>query len=373
MVDPLLIYKVGIDMIPKIGSINAKKLIAYCGGIQEVFHQKKKDLLKIPGVGDALASAITSSDVLGQAEREVEFALKHKIRILYYLDPDYPEWLKQCEDGPIVLFVKGASDFNFNQHKMLSIVGTRNATDYGKSFCDELVATLAQNGQKVAIVSGLAYGIDIAAHKAALKNGLPTIAVLGHGLDTIYPAIHRNVAAEIAQSGALVTDFPTGTDFDRKNFIKRNRIIAGMSAATLVVESDAQGGSLITADLAISYNRDVFALPGDVTSRYSKGTNYLIKTNRAALVESAEDIEYFLGWEKKESKAVQQTLFPTNLSPEEQSVLNFLQGTGKESIDVISVKTGLPIPKVSAILLNLEFAGFVKPLPGKVFALVGAR
>ncbi|MBN1989841.1 MAG: DNA-processing protein DprA [Bacteroidales bacterium] len=360
-------------MIPKIGSINAKKLIAYCGGIQEVFHHKKKDLLKIPGVGDALANAITGSDVLGKAEREVEFALKHNIKILYYLDADYPEWLKQCEDGPIVLFAKGANGLNFNEHKMLSVVGTRNATDYGKSFCDEVISTLAQNGQKVAIVSGLAYGIDIAAHKAALKNGLPTVAVLGHGLDTIYPAIHRNAAAEIAQTGALVTDFPTGTEFDRKHFIKRNRIIAGMSAATLVVESDAQGGSLITADLAISYNRDVFALPGDITSRYSKGTNYLIKTNRAALVESAEDIEFLLGWEKKESKAVQQTLFPTSLTPEEQQVLTFLRANGKEAIDVIAVKTNLPIPKVSAILLNLEFAGFVKPLPGKVFALIGTR
>lgn len=366
----LLPYQIGVDMIPKIGSINAKKLIAYCGGAETVFKQSQKTLLKIPGIGPILAHEIAHQKILDDAKREVEFIVKNNIQAYYYLDEGYPHRLKQCEDGPVVLFAKKDDELKFNHPKIISIVGTRNITEYGRSICEELVADLAKRGHNPIIVSGLAYGVDICAHRAALKNGLPTIAVLGHGLDTVYPSIHANTAKEILETGALVSDFPSGSLMDGKNFVKRNRIIAGLSDATLVIESAEQGGSLITADIAMSYNREVFAVPGPAGSKYSKGCNLLIKTNKAALIESVEDIEYQLGWDENvnQSDGKQLEMF-IELSEEEQAVFDVIRNRGQEVIDVISFKTELPIAKVSAILLNLEFAGLIKSRPGKVYAL----
>lgn len=366
----LLHYQIGIDMIPKIGSINAKKLIAYCGGVESVFKQSKNALIKVPGIGPIIANEIVNQKVLDNAKREVDFIVKHNIKACFYLDNDYPKRLKQCEDGPIVLFVKAKGSIDFNQQKVISIVGTRSVTDYGKAVCEDIIGNLAKRGHNPIIVSGLAYGIDICAHRAALKNGLPTVAVLGHGLDIIYPSIHRNTAKEMYESGALVTDFPSKTSFDRNNFIKRNRIIAGLSDATLVVESAEQGGSLITADIAVSYNREVFAIPGQVGSKYSRGCNLLIKTNKAALIDSADDIEFQLDWGegKGGDNHSQLSLFP-ELSADEQTVFNVIKERGQEVIDVICFKTKFPVAKVSAILLNLEFAGLVKSRPGKVFSL----
>ncbi|RPH28640.1 MAG: DNA-protecting protein DprA [Bacteroidales bacterium] len=359
-------------MIPKIGSINAKKLIAYCGGIEAVFKQSKKALLKIPGIGDCLASEITNQKVIGLAEKEIEFINKYGIKALFYLDPEYPERLRQCEDCPIVLFVKGKAEINFNREKFISIVGTRKATDYGKVVCEKLIAGLSEKGYNPIIVSGLAYGIDIIAHKSALKNQLQTLAVLGHGLDMIYPTAHRNIAKSIVETGALLTDFPSNTTIDRNNFIKRNRIIAGLSDATIVIESGEQGGALITADLANSYSREVFAVPGNVGAKYSQGCNQLIKSNKAALIETPEDIEFFLGWEpastQKQPKQI--TLF-AELTVEEQIIVDYLKTVEQESIDLISIKTQIPVSKVSSLLLNLEFAGLVKTKPGKVFSLNG--
>lgn len=371
MTDNLLKYKIGIEMIPKIGSINAKKLIAYCGGIEEVFKESKKSLLKIPGIGEVLASEIANQKILDKAEQEIEFIEKYDIKPLFYLDNDYPERLRQCEDCPIVLFVKSKNPINFNTEKFISVVGTRKATDYGKAITEKLIDGLVDKGYKPIIVSGLAYGIDIAAHKSALKNNLQTFAVLGHGLDTIYPVSHRNVAKEIVDTGALITDFPSNTKFDRNNFIKRNRIIAGLTDATIVVESGDQGGALITADLANSYNREVFAIPGHVGSKYSEGCNQLIKSNRAALIETSDDIEYFLGWEpatvKNQPKQI--TLF-ADLSSDEQCIVDYLKTVEQESIDLICIKTQMPVSKVSSLLLNLEFAGLVKSKPGKVYSII---
>ncbi|MHC1703859.1 MAG: DNA-processing protein DprA [Tenuifilaceae bacterium] len=370
MVDSLLKYKIGIEMIPKVGSINAKKLIAYCGGVEAVFKQTKNSLLKIPGVGDGVASEVLNSKVLEKAEQEIEFITKYGIQAFFYLDPDYPERLRQCDDGPVVFYLKAKKNINFNREKFISIVGTRKATDYGKQFCDDLINGLSQKGYNPVIVSGLAYGIDIAAHKAALKNDLQTIAVLGHGLDKIYPVLHRNVAKEIVETGGLVTDFPSGTNFDRNNFIKRNRIIAGLADATIVVESGDQGGALITADLANSYNREVFAVPGNVGASYSKGCNQLIKSNKAALIESPEDLEFFLGWEPSDiKKQPKQIVLFSELSGEEQKIVDYLKGVEQESLDIISIKLQIPVAKVSSMLLNLEFAGVVKSKPGKVFSL----
>jgi len=357
-------------MIPKVGSINAKKLIAYCGGIEAVFRQSKKALLKIPGIGDYLATEIANQKVLGKAEQEIEFIEKFGIKALFYLDTEYPERLRQCDDGPIVLFIKGKQEINFNREKFISIVGTRKATDYGRQVCEELITGLSEKGYNPIIVSGLAYGIDITAHKSALKNNLQTLAVLGHGLDTIYPISHRNIAKDIVETGALLTDFSSKTKFDRNNFIKRNRIIAGLSDATIVVESGAQGGALITADLANSYNREVFAVPGNVGSKYSEGCNQLIKANKAALIETPDDIEFQLGWEPIDiQKQPKQIVLFSELTDEEQKIVEYLKVVEQESIDIISIKAQMPVSRVSSLLLNLEFAGVVKSKPGKVFSL----
>lgn len=369
----LLKYQIAIDMIPKIGSVNAKKLIAYCGGVEAVFRQTPRALTKIPGIGKVLANEIINQKVLDRAKQEVDFITKHNIKTYFYLDTDYPTRLKQCEDCPIVLFQKGIPDLNLNQQKVISIVGTRSITDYGRDVCEKIIFDLSAKGHKPIIVSGLAYGVDICAHKAALKNNLLTVAVLGHGLNTIYPQAHRSAAREINAQGALVTDFPSGPTIDRNNFIKRNRIIAGLSDATIIIESAEEGGSLITADIAISYNREVFAVPGQVTQKYSKGCNMLIKQNKAALIESASDIEFQLGWESPSAnpKVTQPTLFP-NLTDDEKIIVDVLREKGSEVIDVICHKVKMPVAKVSSILLNLEFSGMVKCKPGKVFALIGA-
>lgn len=366
----LLAYQIGIDMIPKIGSINAKRLIAYCGGVEAVFKQNQKALTKVPGIGQIIAKEIANQKVLDRANQEVEFVAKHNIKAHFYLDPEYPNRLKQCDDGPIVLFIKEKNHIDLNQQKVISIVGTRSITDYGREVCDQIISDLAQRGHNPIIVSGLAYGVDVCAHKSAIKNGIPTVAVLGHGLDRMYPSVHRNVAKEIFEHGALITDFPSETAFDRRNFIKRNRVIAGLSDATIVIESAEQGGSLITADIAVSYNREVFAIPGPVSSKYSKGCNLLIKTNKAALVENADDIEFQLGWDVVNSQKAdnQLSLFP-DLSPDESSVFDVIKEHGQEVIDVICFKTKMPVSKVSSILLNLEFAGLIKCRPGKVYAL----
>jgi len=370
----LLKYQIAIDMIPKIGSVNAKKLIAYCGGVEAVFMQTPRALTKIPGIGKVLANEIVNQKVLDRAEREVEFIVKHNIRTYFYLDSDYPNRLKQCEDCPIVLFLKGVPDIDLNQQKIISIVGTRNITDYGRDVCETLIADLSARGHKPIVVSGLAYGVDVCAHRAALKNGLLTVAALGHGLNTIYPQSHRSVAREINAHGALVTDFPSESTIDPKNFIKRNRIIAGLSDATIIIESAEEGGSLITADIAISYNREVFALPGQVTQKYSRGCNMLIKQNKAALIESASDIEFQLGWELPTAnpRVVQPTLFHS-LSDDEKTIVDVLRENGSEVIDVICMKTRMPVAKVSSILLNLEFSGVVKCKPGKVFTLSSVK
>ena len=363
-------YFIAIDMIPGIGSINAKRLIAYCGGAEAVFKEKKAILLKIPGIGEKLAKEIAHQQVLQRAEAELAFISRYNISAYTYLDKDYPERLKVCEDGPIVLFSKG--DVDFNAQKVMAVVGTRNATEYGKVVCEQIISELVALGHSPIIVSGLAFGIDIYAHRAALKNSLKTVAVLGHSLDTIYPSEHKNTAREIVGNGALVSDFPSETKADRQNFIKRNRIIAGLSDLTLVVESGAKGGALITADLANSYSRDVAAIPGRSGDKYSEGCNNLIKTNRAALVETAKDIQDLMGWEPETGvvkHAVQSTLF-TELSEQDKVIVALLGSVEKETLDILALRAQMPVSKVSAILLNLEFAGIVRSLPGKQYSLM---
>ncbi len=361
--DNNLLYKIALSKISGIGNVNAKKLIAYFNNLEDIFKAKKKDLMKVPGIGEYLAKEIIHTKALSLAEEEIKFVEKHNIEILFFLDENYPERLKHCEDAPVILYYKGTK--NLNKQKVISIVGTRNASRYGKENCNELIKAFKENGHNPLVVSGLAYGIDVCAHQAALKNGLDTLAVLGHGLHTIYPAAHKNIAKEIVLNGGLLTEFPNNSKLDPSNFVRRNRIIAGLSDATIVVESAKKGGSLITAEIANSYSRDVLAFPGRVTDKYSSGCNWLIKTNRAALMENINDLEYILGWQQEKKQAVQKQLF-VELSEDEKRIMNVLKGE-ELSIDIISLKADIPMSKVSALLLNLEFSGLVKCMPGKIY------
>ena len=358
-------YKIGIGLIPGIGDILAKKLISYCGGVEAVFSEKKAALLKIPNVGEALANAIINNDVIVKAEKEVEFIVKHSIGYSFYLDDNYPERLKNCPDSPVIFFYKG--DVDFNSAKIVSIVGTRQATHYGKDQCNRLVDELCKRNHHPIIVSGLAYGIDVCAHRAAIRNDLPTIAVLGHGLAQLYPSAHTTTAREIIRNGALLTEFLSDSGIERNNFLRRNRLIAGLADLTIVVESNIRGGALITADIANSYNRDVFACPGRLTDTYSSGCNWLIKTNKANLLASVNDIEYIMGWDNEQkAPPAQPVLFP-ELSPEEENIMRLLREKGETPIDNLCFALQISVSKASTLLLNLEFAGLVHSLPGKVY------
>lgn len=363
-----LTYRIALEQIPKVGSLSAKRLIAHFGSAEAIFREKQQTLERIPGIGPVMAHEIAQQQVLPQAEAEVEFMERHSIRPLFYLDPEYPERLRQCDDGPLMLYVKGELSA-LGGAKMLSVVGTRRATSYGVELCKQLIQGLVALGHRPVVVSGLAYGIDIAAHRAALQCGLPTVAVLAHGLNTIYPSAHRGTAQELLSTGALVTDFTSNAGFDRKHFLKRNRIIAGLSDATVVVESAAKGGALVTAEIANSYNREVFAMPGNVGAPYSKGCLSLIKTHRAALIEDAADLERCMNWDVSQQQHVQSELSFGELTDDEQKVVEHLRSRGEDAIDLIAIHTGLSVASLLPLLLNLEFAGLVSSKPGKIYKL----
>jgi DNA processing protein len=361
-----LLYQIGLTMIDGIGDVNAKNLLAYCGSASEVFKQKKTHLLKIPGIGSYLAgSVVASKKVLDRAEKEIEFLHKYKIRPLFFSDDDYPSRLKFCSDGPILLYYKGEADLN--GERIIAIVGTRKPSDYGREKTEEIINDL--NAAGALILSGLAYGIDILAHKTALDSNLKTVGVLAHGLDRIYPQTHDKVAKRMIKQGGLLTDFMSGTNPDAVNFPKRNRIVAGLCDALVVIESKRTGGSLITATIANSYNKDVFAFPGRANDILAEGCNGLIKRNRAALIENAADLLYAMGWQEEDqpkNKSKQIPLF-LNLSEEEKIIMNLLSSKTTTHMDEICQVTELPISKISALLLQLEFSNLVKSKPGKMF------
>jgi DNA processing protein len=364
-----LYHKIALSLIPKIGPVMARRLVSYVGSPEGVFRESTTRLLKIPNVGKHMVAAMHDRDIHRRVENELRFIERYEIRPLFYLDPGYPARLGNCEDAPVMLYVKGHLDIEC--YKVLSIVGTRKATHRGVDLCEKLVADLALNDPGLIIVSGLAYGIDICAHKAALKNSLTTVAVLGHGMDTIYPSVHRDVAAEIAKRGALVSEFSSQTPFMRSNFVSRNRIIAGLCDATVVVESGDKGGALITADIANSYHRDVFAFPGRVNDSRSKGCNQLIKNSKAILIEGAGDLEYVMGWEvnRQKQKVVQRRLFG-ELEEAARHIVDLLREKGELSIDEIGNCCGSPVSKISPLLLDLEFKGLVRSLPGNRYKLL---
>ncbi len=362
----MLLYQIGLTLLPGVGDVLGKKLVAYCGGVEAVFKQNRKALEKIPGIGDKLVNSILSQNVLKRAEEEILFIEKHNITPLFYLDKQYPDLLKHCVDSPVVLYFKGNSGLNVP--RIISIVGTRKITDYGKEVCEKIIRGLTEYNPL--IVSGLAYGVDTCAHRLALDNQLKTVAVLGHGLDRIYPYLNKSLAVKMTEQGGLLTEFMKGTTPDRENFPQRNRIIAGIADATLVVEAAKSGGALITAAIANSYNREVFSVPGRIGDTWSEGCNLLIRDNKAALVQDAKDIALALGWEKESEKNTprQRELF-VELSPDEEKIVTVMKGFSQLGIDDIVLRSELPNSKAAAALLSLEFQGIVRAMPGKVYKL----
>lgn len=362
----MLLYQIALKLIPGIGDITAKKLIAFCGSAEAVFKEKQDALRRIPGIGETLANTVRRQSVIDIAERELLFIQKHAIQALYFEDAAYPERLKQCVDSPIVLFVKGNAVLNSTH--IVSVVGTRKATPYGREICRELIQDL--KGINPLVISGLAYGIDTISHHAALDNGLTTIGVLAHGLDRIYPPPNTALARKMLESGALVSDFISGTKPDRENFPKRNRLIAGLADAVVVVEAAKGGGALITADLANSYNREVFAVPGRWKDPFSEGCNNLIRTNRAVLIQSARDMMEFMNWVKKQKpSSVTQTELMIRLSPDEELLFKILQGNGDTGIDLLCLSSGLSFSRVANAVLQMELQGVIRSLPGKRYVL----
>jgi DNA processing protein len=362
------LYQVSLSMIPGVGDIIAKTLVSYCGSAREIFKKNKNQLSKIPGIGSVNADRILAFKDFAAAENEIIKCEKHQVEIIFFTDKTYPKKLKHAPDSPTLLFYKGAA--NLNNPKTVAIVGTRKSTSYGREFTENIVEQLSAH--QALIVSGLAYGIDINAHKAALKNGLETIGVMASGLDIIYPSMHRSIAMEMLQQGGLLTEFKIGEKPEAHNFPSRNRIIAGMSDLTIVVEAAEKGGALITAEIANSYSRDVFALPGDVHNKYSRGCNNLIKQNKANLITGIKDIEYIMNWIAQSETAPSDDKYYdySQLTEEEKIIIETLT-LYKEGmvIDELSWKSQIPLNKLASQLLNLEFNGIVKTLPGKKYRL----
>ncbi|MDR2806451.1 MAG: DNA-processing protein DprA [Dysgonamonadaceae bacterium] len=370
MNDQDLIYRIGATLIKGVGAVTARQIIETLGDVSFLFKEKAQRLERIPGISRRIIAEIHQPDVLRRAEQEVAFIRKNQIAALFIQDEAYPHRLKECVDAPILLYLKGKADLN--TQKIISVVGTRNASPYGKAMTEDLLQGIAATYPGAVIVSGLAYGIDICAHKAALKYQLPTIGVLAHGLDRIYPSAHRNTAVEMLEQGGLLTDFMSGTNPDRQNFVKRNRIVAGISDCTLVVESAAKGGALITASIADSYNRDIFAVPGKATDLCSEGCNSLIKYKKAALVTCAEDIFREMCWNESQEKrrpAVQRILFP-DLTPEEQSITELLATKNTVQLNAFCIELNMPVSQLAPLLFELEMKGIIRCLPGGMYRLI---
>ncbi len=359
-------YVLALQKASNLGDRTAKKLIARLGSAEAIFKEKRQNLLKIEGIGELKLKGLLDPANFEAAEKELEFIENEQLETHYFLDENYPEKLKHCHDSPILLFSKGS--IKLQNRRIISIVGTRKITSAGKAFVEEFIEELSPLDP--VIVSGFAYGVDIAAHRTAITHNLQTIGCLAHGLDQIYPKVHAKYVDEVLKNGGFFSDFWSSDKFDRNNFLKRNRIIAGLSEATVVIESAEKGGSLVTADIANSYNREVFAVPGRPGDKYSKGCNALIKSNNAHLLSSAADLVYMLGWKlDEEIKPVQQQLF-IDLDEEEQLIYDQLKEKGKSQLDTIALYCNFPTFKTASILLNMELKGVIRPLPGKLFEAI---
>ncbi len=367
MKDDELLYILALQRVKGIGDTIAKKLISHCGSARNVIDEKRRNLEKIKGIGSLTLKHLFDKKNLNDAEKELDYLKKNNIESLYFLNKNYPNKLKHCVDGPILVFKDG--NINFENNRIISVVGTRKMTSYGRSFCEKLIEEISEYNP--IIVSGFAYGVDICAHKSAMKNNLQTIGVLAHGFEEVYPKSHKKYMSEINENGGFLTDFWHNDVLLRENFLKRNRIVAGISEATIIIESAQKGGSLVTADIANSYSRDVFAVPGRSTDTYSKGCNDLIKYNRAAILTSGNDLVKMLNWdlEKKPKKGIQKQLF-VEFDETEKIIYNYLNENGKKSLDEISLNCKLPVYQVATILFNLEMKGVVNPIPGKMFEII---
>jgi len=365
-----LLYQIGLTLVKGIGNIIARQVIDTLGDVSLLFKEKAYILERIPGISRKIISEIRHPEVLQRAEKEISFIEKNKIEALFIKDENYPERFKECVDAPPMLYFRGNT--SLNTEKIISMVGTRNASNYGKEITERLILDISKNYPETLIVSGLAYGIDISSHRAALKNDLPTVGVLAHGLDRIYPSAHRHTAIEMLEKGGLLTDFISETDPDRQNFVKRNRIIAGISDCTVVVESAEKGGALITANIADSYHRDVFAVPGKATDTYSAGCNALIKYKKAALITCADDIFREMCWNKGEGhkpQMVQRSIF-IDLTPDEQSVVDLLSKAENMQLNMLGIELNLPVAKLAALLFELEMKGAIRCMPGGLYRLI---
>jgi DNA processing protein len=363
-----LLYQIALTLIPNIGPVQAKILLQHCNA-EEIFHAKKSFLEKIEGIGPVRAASITAYKDFAIAEEEIKFIEKYKIKPLFLTDTDYPKRLLNCYDSPTLLYYRGTADLNVA--KIISIIGTRSYTDYGKQITEKLVKELAE--QNVVVISGLAYGIDAIAHKSSIKNQLPTVGVLAHGLDQIYPAENAGLAKDmIKHGGGLLTEFRSKSKPDKHNFPTRNRIVAGISDATVVIETGIKGGSMITAELANSYNKEVFALPGKVTDAKSAGCNYLIKNNKAVLFTDAAELIQVMNWEDKaksrKEKKSQRELF-IEMTADEKTIIAILREKEKVHIDEINSKSGLSSSAVAAGILSLELQNVILSLPGKLYQI----
>lgn len=361
-----LFYVLALLKVDGIGDIIAKKLLSHHPEPSQIFKTKPTVFRAIHGIGDILIQNMKDKSIFQKAEKEIAFLEKNQINIAYFQDDTYPDRLKHCADGPVLLFSQG--NIQLKSRRIISIVGTRQVTAYGQQVCRDLIAEIAPLSP--VIVSGMAYGVDIAAHQAALDCGLQTVGIVAHGLNQIYPKPHHRFAGRMKENGGVMTEFWSTSQPERENFVRRNRIVAGISEATIVIESAEKGGSMITAELANDYNRDVFAIPGRLGDRYSRGCNLLIKTQKANLLTGAADLIYHLNWDvDTKSKAVQKQLF-VYLDEDEQKIYDFLHQRGKEQLDVIALECDFPIFKTSGILVNMELKGVVRPLPGKLFEFI---
>ena len=374
MTETELFYLLTLLQTDGVGDIVAKKLLNHCQSAEEIFKSKSNILASIDGIGPILIKKLKAQSASNSAEAEMKFIQNNNIQTFYYKDAEYPDKLKHCIDGPTLLF--GSGNVKVNNQKIISIVGTREITSAGMDFCKKLLEDLAPLNP--IIISGFAYGVDIFAHKTAMDLNLQTIGVLAHGLNQVYPKIHKKYVAKMESNGGFLTEFWSNSNPEKENFVKRNRIVAGMSEATIVIESAEKGGSLITANLANDYNRDVFAVPGRTTDKFSQGCNNLIKTQRANLLTSAADILYILNWNledeiasqgRNNQKAVQKQLF-VSLDNDEQKIYDYLLANGKQVLDVVALECDFPVYRISSHLLNMELKGVIRPLPGKLFEAI---
>lgn len=373
MDEKVQLYRIALTLVHGVGPTQHRELVSHYGSAEAVFGQTEKQL-KADKVPSALAERICAPGLMDRAKRELDFVLKNNVRLFYYADSDYPYRLAECKDAPPLLYYRG--NCNLNASKVLAFVGTRKMTDYGRQNIQSTISELASRHPDLLIVSGLAYGVDVCSHQAALDSSLNTVGVMGTGQDNIYPRVHANIAKQMMLQGGLLTEYPTlqNDKIDKGNFVARNRVIAGLSDAVVVAESALKGGALLTADFANSYSRDVFTYPGRVNDTYSSGCNMLIRTNKAALITGAKDIEEMMNWQTEEPKTGKQSsLFPelteNNLTDDEKTVIRLLREAEQMQLNDLSLQMNMPVWKLSSLLFQMEFKQLVHQLPGGIYAV----